>query len=66
MMRLSARLRREVPESVDRFLIARAVTTRVVTERKMPWEFLPDAMLREPSVWETLIDTVGMTVHRLA
>ncbi|MGN9844183.1 TROVE domain-containing protein [Nonomuraea sp. H19] len=57
---------RDVLESVDRFLTAKAVTTaeeavRVVTERRVPWEFLPDAMLREPSVWEALIDTVGMT-----
>ncbi|MFI7124697.1 TROVE domain-containing protein [Nonomuraea sp. NPDC050153] len=57
---------REVLESVDRFLTAKAVTTpseaiRVVTERKVPWEFLPDAMLREPIVWDALIDTIGMT-----
>ncbi|MGP3915156.1 TROVE domain-containing protein [Nonomuraea sp. 10N515B] len=57
---------RDVLESVDRFLVAKAVTTphdaiRVVTERKVPWEFLPDAMLRESSVWEALIDTVGLT-----
>ncbi|MFI7709107.1 TROVE domain-containing protein [Nonomuraea sp. NPDC049480] len=57
---------RDALESVDRFLTAKAVTTssqavQVVTERKVPWEFLPDAMLREPSVWDALIDTVGMT-----
>ncbi|TMR97515.1 TROVE domain-containing protein [Nonomuraea basaltis] len=57
---------RDVLESVDRFLTAKAVTTareaiRVVNERKVPWEFLPDAMLREPAVWDALIDTVGMT-----
>ncbi|MEV8639425.1 TROVE domain-containing protein, partial [Streptosporangium sp. NPDC051023] len=49
-----------------RFLTAKAVTTpaeavRVVTEARVPWEFLPDAMLREPAVWEALVDTVGMT-----
>ncbi|MFI7537083.1 TROVE domain-containing protein [Streptosporangium sp. NPDC049376] len=57
--------RDELP-AVDRFLTAKAVTTvdqavRVVTEARVPWEFLPDAMLREPAVWEALIDTVGMT-----
>lgn len=57
--------RDELP-AVDRFLTAKAVTTpaeavRVVTTARAPWEFLPDAMLREPSVWEALIETVGMT-----
>ncbi|WP_327107473.1 TROVE domain-containing protein [Nonomuraea glycinis] len=57
---------RDVLESVDRFLTAKAATTahqaiKVVTERKVPWEFLPDAMLREPAVWDALIDTVGLT-----
>ncbi|MEV0620802.1 TROVE domain-containing protein [Nonomuraea sp. NPDC050404] len=57
---------RQVLPAVDRFLTAKAVTSaaeavRVVTERKVPWEFLPDAVLAEPSVWEALVDTVGMT-----
>ncbi|WP_405146004.1 TROVE domain-containing protein [Sphaerisporangium sp. NBC_01403] len=57
---------REALPSVDAFLTAKAVTTpadavRVVTERRVPWEFLPDAMLREPAVWDVLVDTVGMT-----
>ncbi|MER6508648.1 TROVE domain-containing protein [Nonomuraea sp. NPDC001636] len=57
--------RDELP-AVDRFLTAKAVTTaedavRVVTEAKVPWEFLPDPVLREPSVWEALIETVGLT-----
>ncbi|MER6003567.1 TROVE domain-containing protein [Nonomuraea angiospora] len=57
---------RETLESVDRFLSARAVTTareaiQVVTERKVPWEFLPDAVLRDPKVWDALVDTIGMT-----
>ncbi|MEU4331958.1 TROVE domain-containing protein [Nonomuraea dietziae] len=57
---------RDVLESVDRFLTAKAVTTvdqavRVIAEARVPWEFLPDAMLREPKVWDALIDTVGMT-----
>ncbi|GGK61571.1 RNA-binding protein [Sphaerisporangium melleum] len=57
--------RDELP-AVDRFLTAKAVTTvdqavRVVTEARVPWEFLPDAMLREAKVWDALVDTVGMT-----
>ncbi|MER5326162.1 TROVE domain-containing protein [Streptosporangium roseum] len=57
---------REVLPAVDRFLTAKAVTSAaeavgVVTERRVPWEFLPDAMLTEPSVWDALVDTVGMT-----
>ncbi|MFI7151369.1 TROVE domain-containing protein [Nonomuraea sp. NPDC050022] len=57
---------REMLPAVDRFLAAKAVTgadeaIRVVNESRVPWEFLPDAMLREPKVWEALVDTVGMT-----
>lgn len=57
---------RAVLPSVDAFLTAKAVTSpaeavRVVTERGVPWEFLPDAVLTSPEVWEALIDTVGMT-----
>ncbi|MDF5758165.1 TROVE domain-containing protein [Spongiactinospora sp. TRM90649] len=57
--------RDELP-AIDRFLTAKAVTTaeqavRVVTEAGVPWEFLPDAMLREPVVWDALVGTVGMT-----
>lgn len=57
---------RAVLPSVDAFLTATAVTTpeqamRVVTERGVPWEFLPDAVLTSPAVWEALVDTVGMT-----
>ncbi|MFG2074584.1 TROVE domain-containing protein [Nonomuraea maritima] len=52
--------------TVDRFLTAKAVTSPaqavdVVTTAKVPWEFLPDAVLKDPSVWEALIETVGMT-----
>jgi 60 kDa SS-A/Ro ribonucleoprotein len=52
--------------AIDDFLTAKSVTSsaeaiRVVTERRVPWEFLPDAMLREPAVWNALIDTIGMT-----
>lgn len=57
---------RDELQSVDRFLTAKAVTTtqdavRVTREARVPWEFLPDAMLREPDVWDALVDTVGMT-----
>lgn len=57
---------RQVLPSVDAFLTAKAVTcakraVQVVTERGVPWEFLPDAMLTEPAVWDALVDTVGMT-----
>ncbi|SEH01479.1 SS-A/Ro ribonucleoprotein [Nonomuraea solani] len=57
---------RDVLESVDRFLTAKAVTSpreaiRVIEERKVPWEFLPDAMLREAEVWDALIATIGLT-----
>jgi 60 kDa SS-A/Ro ribonucleoprotein len=57
---------RAVLPSVDAFLTAKAVTNakdavRVVTDRGVPWEFLPDAMLTEPAVWDALVDTVGMT-----
>ncbi|MBO3745429.1 TROVE domain-containing protein [Streptosporangiaceae bacterium NEAU-GS5] len=52
--------------TVDRFLTAKAVTSvgqavRVVREANAPWEFLPDAMLKEPEVWDALVDTIGMT-----
>ncbi len=57
---------RAVLPAVDRFLTAKAVTSakeaiRVVTELRVPWEFLPDSVLGEASVWEALVDTVGMT-----
>ncbi|GAA4104969.1 TROVE domain-containing protein [Nonomuraea soli] len=60
-----AEARNELP-AIDRFLTAKAVTSveqavRVVTEARVPWEFLPDAMLKEPKVWEALVDTIGMT-----
>lgn len=52
--------------AVDRFLTAKAVVhrdqaVRAVTRHRVPWEFLPDAMLTEPAVWEALVDTVGST-----
>lgn len=57
--------RAHVP-AVDAYLAARSVTTakeavRVVRERGVPWEFLPDFALTDPKVWDALIGTVGMT-----
>ncbi|GAA3693374.1 TROVE domain-containing protein [Nonomuraea antimicrobica] len=57
---------REALPAVDRFLTAKAVTSvdeavRVVSDQRVPWEFLPDAMLREPAVWDALVGTIGMT-----
>ncbi|WP_141576263.1 TROVE domain-containing protein [Actinomadura sp. WMMA1423] len=58
-------VRAQVP-AVDAFLTAQAVTgpveaIGVVRERGVPWEFLPDAVLTEPGVWDELVDTIGMT-----
>ncbi|MGI5414628.1 TROVE domain-containing protein [Actinomadura luteofluorescens] len=58
-------VRAQVP-AVDAFLTAQAVTgpvdaIGVVRSRGVPWEFLPDAVLTEPGVWDELVDTIGMT-----
>jgi 60 kDa SS-A/Ro ribonucleoprotein len=60
-----AEARAQVP-AVDAYLTARSVTTtaeavRVVRERGVPWEFLPDSVLTDPRVWDALVDTIGMT-----
>lgn len=52
--------------AVDAFLTAQAVTgpadaIEAVRSRGVPWEFLPDAVLTEPDVWDELVDTIGMT-----
>jgi len=52
--------------AVDSFLAAQAVTSHreaiaVVTERGVPWEFLPSKFLGSAQVWEALASTVGMT-----
>ena len=57
---------RAVLPSVDAFLTAKSVAlpeqaVQVVTERGVPWEFLPDHVLASPMVWEALVDSVGMT-----
>src|SRR5690606_27565834 len=57
---------RQRVEAIDAYLEAQAVRTirqavQVVTERKVPWEYLPDQMQAQPEVWDALIDTVGIT-----
>lgn len=52
--------------AIDAFLASQAVTSddaaiAVVTERGVPWEFLPSRFLASPHVWEALAGTVGMT-----
>jgi 60 kDa SS-A/Ro ribonucleoprotein len=52
--------------AIDAFLTSQAVTSEVdaiavVTERGVPWEFLPSRFLSSPQVWEALASTVGMT-----
>lgn len=54
-----------VPD-VDDFLTAQAVTSpaeaiRVVLDRRVPWEFLPSAVLSDAGVWNELAATIGMT-----
>jgi len=51
---------------VDDFLTAQAVATpaeavAVIRERRVPWEFLPSAVMKDAEVWAELIGTVGMT-----
>ncbi|OLT10334.1 hypothetical protein BJF79_26280 [Actinomadura sp. CNU-125] len=60
-----AEARDRVP-AIDAYLTARSVTTAadaiaVVRDRGVPWEFLPDAVLTEPAVWDALVDTIGTT-----
>jgi len=51
---------------VDNFLTAQAVTTpaeavSVIRARRVPWEFLPSTVMKDPVVWGELIGTIGMT-----
>lgn len=55
----------QVP-AIGAFLAAQAASSTaeaiaVVNELRVPWEFLPDAMLTKAAVWESLVDTIGMT-----
>jgi 60 kDa SS-A/Ro ribonucleoprotein len=57
--------RAALPE-VDDFLTAQAVTTpaaavAVIRARRVPWEFLPSGVLRDPAVWQELAGTIGLT-----
>lgn len=57
---------RQRVDAIDAYLEAQAVTTvrqaiKVVTERKVPWEYLPDAMRSRAEVWDALTETVGLT-----
>jgi 60 kDa SS-A/Ro ribonucleoprotein len=56
----------EVLPAVENFMIAKAVTSpaeaiRVVTDRRVPWEFLPSEVLSSKEVWEALASTIGIT-----
>lgn len=57
---------RELLPDLDSFLTAQAVTTpraavEVIRERRVPWEFLPSAMLTDKTVWDELAATIGLT-----
>jgi 60 kDa SS-A/Ro ribonucleoprotein len=57
---------RAVLRDVDDFLTAQAVTipaeaTSVIRARRVPWEFLPSTVMKDPRVSEELIGTIGMT-----
>jgi 60 kDa SS-A/Ro ribonucleoprotein len=56
----------EVLPAVGKFTRAKAVKSpaeaiRVITELRVPWEFLPSEVLRDPGVWEVLAETTGIT-----
>ena len=60
------RLAADVLPAVDSFMTARAVSTpaeaiRVISERRIPWEFLPSEVLSDAGVWEALCETTGLT-----
>ncbi|MGD8215761.1 TROVE domain-containing protein [Aestuariimicrobium sp. Y1814] len=51
----------ELPQLVEGFMAAQQATdvptwARLVAEHGLTWEMLPDAALREPGVWEALLD----------
>jgi 60 kDa SS-A/Ro ribonucleoprotein len=53
-------------QAIDVFLSVQAVTTEaaaiaIVTERTVPWEFLPSGLLSSAAVWEALVPRLGMT-----
>src|SRR5262249_24976383 len=57
---------RSTLRDVDDFLTAQAVTSpaeavAVIRDRRVPWEFLPSAVLADATVWAELTGTVGLT-----
>ena len=57
---------RELVADIDNFLTAQAVTSpreavEVVRQRRVPWEFLPSALLSDKAVWDELAGTIGLT-----
>jgi 60 kDa SS-A/Ro ribonucleoprotein len=57
---------RSLVPDIDNFLTAQQVTTPaeaidVITRLRVPWEFLPPAVLADPGVWAALAGTVGLT-----
>jgi 60 kDa SS-A/Ro ribonucleoprotein len=57
---------RELLPDLDSFLAAQAVTTpreavEVIRQRRVPWEFLPSAVLSDKTVWDELAATIGLT-----
>jgi 60 kDa SS-A/Ro ribonucleoprotein len=57
---------REVLPDLDDFVAAQAVrgpdeAIRVISDRRVPWEFLPSHVLNDAAVWAELAGTVGLT-----
>jgi 60 kDa SS-A/Ro ribonucleoprotein len=57
---------RAVLADVDNFLAAQAITTpaqavTLIRDRRVPWEFLPSAVLKDAEVWNELVGTIGLT-----
>jgi len=57
---------RSTLRDVDDFLTAQAVNSpseavAVIRERRVPWEFLPSALLADATVWADLTETIGLT-----
>ncbi len=59
-----AAARAALPE-VDDFLTAQAIATPgeavALIRRRVPWEFLPSAVLRDQALWQELTGTIGLT-----
>lgn len=53
---------------IDAFLEAQTLTEKdtkraidLITEARLPWEALPDALLKSPEIWEALLPSMGQT-----